>query len=219
LTIAEWRTYLNRRTAACLDAKEALAQAHHLGDIADRMRFYQQYPEYTHKGLGCPPLRGLLIALSVAQKFVHFTTFGGISHLLIGTLKVTAQRVAVRGVVSGSRGEGSLTEATVSELTNYCDEAPDMDVKIYPSSLNGWSKMPHQKLIVIDGLLAFKGAANLTLSGWRKAAHDRDIVEVVTEIDQMIGLHNRLFASVWAELSDIGETVRVTRLDLMLPSR
>jgi phosphatidylserine/phosphatidylglycerophosphate/cardiolipin synthase-like enzyme len=161
-----------------LNTKDALAQAQQLAEIAERMRSYQE------KQIAAPwtytPLHGLLKALSVARKFVHFTTYGGIPHLLIGALKVTAQRVAVRGIVSGAKGE-ALSEGMVSELTDYREEAPDMHVKIHDSSLTGWKSMPHQKLIIIDGLLAFKGSANLTLSGWRKAAEGRDVVEVVTE--------------------------------------
>jgi hypothetical protein len=34
-------------------------------------------------------------------------------------------------------------------------------------------------------------------------------VEVVTEVDQVIELNNRLFAPIWAELSEIGETIRM----------
>jgi phosphatidylserine/phosphatidylglycerophosphate/cardiolipin synthase-like enzyme len=205
--------YLNRDEPTCLDAQEALAQAHQLAEIAERMGFYQ-LPTAQRNGWTAhrayTPLRGLLKALSIAQTFVHFTTYGGIPHLLIGALKVTAQRVPIRGIVSGSRGE-VLSEGTVSELTNYGDEAPEMHVKIYDSSLTGWATMPHQKLIIIDGLLAFKGSANLTLAGWRKAAEGRDVVEVVTEVEQVIELNNRLFAPIWAELSDLGETITMAR--------
>jgi hypothetical protein len=202
-----WKKYVDRYGPSCLNTKDALVQAQHLGEIAVRMRFYQQEQEHEHRTiLGDVPLRGLLKALSIAQKFVHFTTYGGIPHILIGALKVTAQRVHVRGIVSGARGE-ILSENTVSELTNYRDEAPEMHVKIYDSSHTGFTTMPHQKLIIIDGLLAFKGSANLTLAGWRKAAQGRDVVEVVTDIDQVIQLNNHLFAPIWAELSELGETI------------
>jgi phosphatidylserine/phosphatidylglycerophosphate/cardiolipin synthase-like enzyme len=200
-----WESYINRNKTYgpfCLNAQDALAQAQQLAEIAQ----YISFRDFTY-----PPLRGLLKALSIAQKFVHFTTYGGIPHLLIGALKVTAQRVRVRGIMSGARGE-MLSENTVSELTSYRDEAPNMHVKIYDAS-TGLS-MPHQKLIVIDGLLAFKGSANLTLAGWRKAAEGRDVVEVVTEIDEVIELNNRLFAPIWAELSDIGETINMDWFNL-----
>jgi len=103
-----------------------------------------------------------------------------------------------------------LSENTVSELTDYHDEAPEMHVKIYDSSHTGFTTMPHQKLIVIDGLLAFKGSANLTLAGWRKAAQGRDTVDVVTDMDQVIELNNRLFAPIWAEFSDFGDSIAMT---------
>jgi hypothetical protein len=199
-----WDRYIDRYQR-CLNTEDALAQARELAEIAQGMRNYQQQISWSNT---YTPLRGLLKALSIARKFVHFTTYGGIPHLLIGALKVAAQRVRVRGVVSGTQGE-VLSEGTVSELTNYRDEAPDMHVKIYDPSLTGWAAMPHQKLIIIDGLLAFKGSANLTLAGWRKAAQGRDTVEVVTQIDEVIELNNRLFAPIWAELSDIGETIEM----------
>jgi phosphatidylserine/phosphatidylglycerophosphate/cardiolipin synthase-like enzyme len=210
-TAFDWRRYINRNGRHCLTPEEALVQAQQLAEIVERMHFFQQYNNKKWTIYGYTPLRGLLKALSMARKFVHFTTYGSIPHLLIGALKVTAQRVHVRGIVSGVKGE-MLSENTVSELTNYRDEAPDMDVKIYDPASTGWKSMPHQKLIVIDGLLAFKGSANLTLSGWRKAAEDRDTVDVVTEVEQVIVLHNRLFAPVWAEFSTIGEAIRMTRL-------
>src|SRR5262245_23699275 len=46
-----------------------------------------------------PPLRALLTAFGQAEQFIHFTSFN-ISHVLIGALKMAAQRVKVRGVVS-----------------------------------------------------------------------------------------------------------------------
>jgi phosphatidylserine/phosphatidylglycerophosphate/cardiolipin synthase-like enzyme len=209
----DWQRYIDRdksRGPFCLNAQNALAQAQQLAKIAERINFYQQqiFQPSLVSDMAYTPLRGLLKALSAAEKFVHFTTYGGIPHLLIGALKVTAQRVRVRGIVSGAKGE-MLSENTVSELTNYRDEAPEMHVKIYDPSLTGFAAMPHQKLIIIDGLLAFKGSANLTLAGWRKAAQGRDVVEVVTEVDQVIELNNRLFAPIWAELSEIGETIRM----------
>jgi phosphatidylserine/phosphatidylglycerophosphate/cardiolipin synthase-like enzyme len=206
-----WDRYMEWRGLTCLDRKEALAQAQQLAEIAERMCFYQQNQEHASRTtLGDTPLHGLLKALSIAQKFVHFMTYGGIPHILIGALKVTAQRVRVRGIVSGARGE-VLSENTVSELTDYRDEAPEMHVKIYDSSRMGFTTMPHQKLIVIDGLLAFKGSANLTLAGWRKAAQGRDTVDVVTDMDQVTELNNRLFAPIWAEFSDIGDSIEMTR--------
>jgi phosphatidylserine/phosphatidylglycerophosphate/cardiolipin synthase-like enzyme len=131
----------------------------------------------------------------------------GIHPLLIGALKVTAQRVWVKGIVSGAKGE-VVSEAVLSELIDEDQDAFRMIVKHYGAE-SGYQGMPHQKLVVIDGLLAFKGAANLTLAGWRKAAHGRDVVEVVTDVDEVIDLNNRFFSPIWAELEDFGDSIRM----------
>ena len=177
-----------RKLGEAFDSSD-LAHAQSLARVAARLR--ENHP-FT------PPLRCLFVALAQAKHFVHFTTYG-ISHQMIGALKMTAQRVPVRGVVSNVEGN------TLSELTSHESEAPKMDIKVYGSE--NWADMPHQKLVVIDGLLAFKGSANLTLNGWRSALHGRDFVEAVTNIGETIDLHNRYFSPVWAELSSIGDSI------------
>ena len=136
-----------------------------------------------------PPMRALLTALQTAQQFVHFTTYG-LSALLLGALKLTGQRIDVRGIVSGLKND-----AMIRELTDYADEAPRLNLRVYPSDAQYF---PHQKIIVIDGLLAFKGSANMTDFGWRKAAHGREVIEPVTDVAEVVDLHNRFFSPVWA---------------------
>ena len=151
-----------------------------------------------------PPLNNLLEALSLAKAFVHFTSFG-IDQFFIGALKLVAQRVPVRGIVSNVD-----SERTLDELTAFAKDAPHGNFAIKHFLRDGaYYEAPHQKLIVVDGLLAFKGGANLTLNGWRKAAKKPvlDHVEVVTRTDEVIALHNRLFAPVWAQRSDLGPTI------------
>lgn len=151
-----------------------------------------------------PPLRSLLGALLHAQRFVHFTTFG-ISHLMIGALKVVAQRAQVRGIAANVRDD------TRSELIDFGREAPQLAVQVYPEGV-AHDEIPHQKVIVIDGLLAFKGSANMTSAGWRKAESDLDIIEVVTDLEEVISLHNRYFAKLWAKHSSVGESIPMTRV-------
>lgn len=135
------------------------------------------------------PMRVLLQAMSEAQQFIHFTTFG-ISALILGSLRLAAQRVPVRGIVSGLRNEAMLRE-----LNEYGAEAPLMQTRVLTQE-DVW--LPHQKLIVIDGLVAFKGSANLTDIGWRKAAEGREVIDVVTDIREITELHNRFFSATWA---------------------
>ncbi len=136
-----------------------------------------------------PPMRGLLASLQNAEQFVHFTTYG-MSALLLGALKLTAQRIPVRGIVSGVK-----TEVMMREMTDYQDEAPNLSLRVF-SSDDGY--VPHQKLIVLDGLMAFKGSANMTDFGWRKAAHGHELIEVVTDVGEVIEMNNRFFSPVWA---------------------
>jgi phosphatidylserine/phosphatidylglycerophosphate/cardiolipin synthase-like enzyme len=135
-----------------------------------------------------PPMRALLEALTGAKQFIHFTTFG-MSALLLGALKLAAQRVDVRCIVSGLKHESMFRE-----LNDFQDEAPRLQARIFH---NEGQFFPHQKLIVIDGLLAFKGSANMTDFGWRKAAQGREVIEIVTDVNEVIDLHNRYFAPVW----------------------
>jgi len=168
-------------------------------DLAHAQSLARVAAQFRNSSPHTPPLRCLFVALARAKHFVHFTTYG-ISHQMIGALKMTAQRVPVRGVVSNVEGN------TLSELTENEREAPKMDIKVYGSE-KGWADMPHQKLIVIDGLIAFKGSANLTLNGWRSAALGKDFIEVVTDVGETLDLHNRYFSPVWAELSGIGDNI------------
>ncbi len=154
-----------------------------LAKIARRTRESLVAPEPYY-----PPMRALFAALQNAEQFVHFTTYG-ISALLLGALKLTAQRIDVRGVVSGVK-----TDTMLHELTDFADEAPRLNVRLY----NEGQYMPHQKIIVIDGLLAFKGSANMTDFGWRKAAHGKEVIEPVTDVAEVVDLHNRFFSPVWA---------------------
>ena len=162
-------------------------------DLIDHCRTLAQIARSTRESLAAPqayypPMRALFAALQAAERFVHFTTYG-ISALLLGALKLTAQRVDVRGVVSGVK-----TETMVRELTDYADEAPRLNLRVFP---NESQYFPHQKIIVIDGLLAFKGSANMTDFGWRKAALGREVIEPVTDVAEVVDLHNRFFSPVW----------------------
>ncbi|MDX2162734.1 MAG: phospholipase D-like domain-containing protein [bacterium] len=175
--------------------QELYAHTRELARIGRDMRLAMQ-----GQAPGYPPMRGLLEALNSAQQFVHFTTYG-ISALLLGALKLAAQRVDVRGVVSGVKNEG-----VYKELTEYREEAPRLDTRVFQQE---GQYFPHQKIIVIDGLIAFKGSANLTDFGWRKAAQGREVIEIVTDTADVIDLHNRFFSPVWASLENDGDQTAI----------
>lgn len=135
-------------------------------------------------------MRALLEAFSSARYFIHFTTYG-ISAMLLGALKLASLRVGVRGIVSGVKND-----TMAKEIYEYAGETPDMHLRVFQ---NDAPFFPHQKIIVIDGLLAFKGSANMTDFGWRKAAHGREVIELVTELGEVAELHNRFFSPIWAQ--------------------
>jgi hypothetical protein len=94
-------------------------------------------------------------------------------------------------------------------LKDYPDEAPSLRIHAFAESR--FREVPHQKLIVIDGLLAFKGSSNLTLSGWRKADKGLDIIEVVTDVGEVIRLHNEYFSPLWARSSEIMDSIAMEK--------
>lgn len=137
-------------------------------------------------------LTGLFQSLAAAKGFVHFTSWG-ISHLMLGALKLLSEQdVGVNGIVSGAY------PSAIEEVTKpTADESLMMNIVAFPREDS--RRTPHQKLLVIDGLLAFKGSANLTTAGWRKAAEQREIIEVVTDPAEIAKLHNVYFSKAWLQ--------------------
>jgi hypothetical protein len=148
-----------------------------------------------------PTMRLLLEILGRAKFCVHFTSWG-ISHLLIGTLKATSVRVPVYGLVS------SVEDHARRELIEYPAEAPNLNVCVIPSS-QGIYDAPHQKLVIVDGLVAFKGSTNLTNAGMRRADRALDVTEVETNVGRVSNLNNRYFAPVWKRLNAPDDTYAI----------
>jgi len=145
--------------------------------------------ENKEKGL----INHLHRTLRAAKHFVHFTTYG-ISLTFVGALKLASLGVAIRGIVTNADA------LAVSELCEYTEEAPNLSVHVFPA-VDNLRDVPHQKLIVIDGLLALKGSVNLTVQGWRKVQKGLDMLEVVTDVEQVTKLNNDYFAPVWGKVN------------------
>jgi hypothetical protein len=175
-----------------LDFKEVISHCRTLATIAHNMRNYSTNNTYIH-----PPMRSLLESLQAAEKFIHFVTFG-MSRELLGAIRAAAIRVPVFGIISNA------DKWLEDDLKEYSTESPNLQCRTFPRSerCEEWSAAPHQKIIIVDGLLAFKGSANLTVDGWRKAAKGLDSIEVVTDVQEVMDLNNRLFSPVWASFSN-----------------
>lgn len=136
-----------------------------------------------------PTMRLLLAALAAAESFVHFASYG-ISQQLLGALKLTSMRVDVCGWASNVQPD------TRAEMEEWPTETPRLQAKAINSAT--WlHAVPHQKLVVIDGLLAFTGSANLTNRGMRQVDRAFDMNEVVTDLAEVRRLNNTYFANVW----------------------
>jgi phosphatidylserine/phosphatidylglycerophosphate/cardiolipin synthase-like enzyme len=155
---------------------------------------------FNNNNRSYPPMRALFESLNIAKQFIHFSTYG-LSHIIFGALKLKAQTIPIRGIAA------NVHSNFIKEIKNCNPEAPNLEIKVFEQNQRGqdWDDIPHQKLIVIDGLMAFKGAANMTNSGWRKAAKGRDHIEIVTNIQEVVMLHNKLFSPIWAEFNDDAE--------------
>ena len=106
------------------------------------------------------------------------------THVLIGALKLISHRIAVRGIVSGVRDD------TAEELREHSDDAPNFQCIVFETGPDA----PHGKLIIVDGLVAIKGSANLTHQAWRKTRRGLEILEIVTDVTQVRDLNNKYFA-------------------------
>ena len=193
--IEPFRAYFRER-GLYIDIDNPSEHIKNLKLIANRVQ--QDSPDY-------PPLKGLFESINKAQQFIHFTTFG-INQQILGALKLAAQQIQVSGIVSLPPDQAWL----LPELECYKNEAPGLSIKTVCASSRNWEELPHQKLVVIDGLLAFKGSVNLTPTAWRKAARGYDEVEVLTDVEKVINLHNRYFSPVWADLSEYGDAIAIS---------
>jgi rubredoxin len=169
-------------------------------NIVEHSRKLAGVASEMYKGLkrnGKPPIRVLMSAMMAAESFIHLTTYGMDSGFL-GSLKIVSQTVQVKGVLSNAK------EYIQNELDDFSSEHPNLEIITIPAS-NSYRKADdqtlHQKIIIIDGLLAFSGSTNLTFTGWRSAAKGRDYVQILTDIGDIRELHDRYFCDHWFRLN------------------
>lgn len=86
-----------------------------------------------------PTMRLLFETLSRAKSFVHFASWG-ISHQLVGVLKLTSMRVPVYGFVTSADRE------ITRELTGFPQETPRLNAQVI-SPRTGNFEAPHQTRI------------------------------------------------------------------------
>ena len=178
-----------KKNGLWIDHDDLLSHATTLAKIVRDSRGRVQRP----KADPWPTMRTFFEVVSRARYFVHFCSWG-MSHQLVGALKMASMRVPVYGFAS------NIEAGTRAELTEYPSEAPGLTAKVIPSEQNIYDA-PHQKLLIVDGLVAFKGSANLTNAGLRRADRGLDLSETVTDYEQVTDLNNKYFAPVWRKIT------------------
>lgn len=152
----------------------------HARDLALAVDFFEEVNR-------CVPFHFLLDLLRLSQSFVHFATWS-ITDAMLGILAATAARVQVRGVV------GAMDNRQQEVLETFASET-NLHVVVYGDRSN-WEG-PHQKVLVIDGIVAAEGSANLTHTAWRKISERRENLRLVTDLDEVRELNNRYISSHW----------------------
>ena len=138
-----------------------------------------------------PALRLLLQALSVARYYVHFLSYG-LSPEFIGALNMTAMRVPVSGVISNADA------ALCAAMSSASAQAPLFDTRCFPTPTT-WTASPHERLIVIDGVLALSGPVSLTTHSWRDhSLHNRGGLRVEMDPRRVSKLNNQHVVPLWA---------------------
>ncbi len=182
-----------KKNGLLLDHDDLLSHATTLAKIVRESRGRAERP----KADPWPTMRTFFEVVSRAKYFVHFCSWG-MSHQLIGALKMASMRVPVYGFAS------NVDASTRVELTEYPTEVPGLIAQVIPTEQNIYDA-PHQKLLIVDGLVAFKGSANLTNTGLRRADRGLDLSEIVTNYADVTELNNTLFAPVWRRITAPGD--------------
>jgi hypothetical protein len=180
-----------RQEKLVIDHADLLSHATKLAEVIRESRGQRTHPRRDR----WPTTRTFFEVISRARYFIHFASWG-MTLKLIGALKLASVRVPVYGFAS------AVTTPAFNELTQYPDEAPNFTAKVFPSDdPRAPYDAPHQKIVVVDGLVAFKGSANLTDTGLRRADRGLDVHETVTDYAEVTELNNTYFAPVWRRIT------------------
>ncbi len=137
-----------------------------------------------------PSLRLLLQALSGARYYVHFLSYG-LSPEFIGALNMAAMRIPVNGVVSNA------DPALCAALRHASVQVPQFNTRCLAAPTT-WTASPHERLVVIDGVLALRGRVSLTMRSWHDhSLRDRCGVSVEMDPRRVAKLNNQHFVPLW----------------------
>jgi hypothetical protein len=171
---------------------ESMAHAIELAQLAEQLR-------EVGEG-GNPPLRILMKLLSASRAFIHVASFN-FDDFTLALLEMSAQTTSIAAIFAG------INPIDSDILDKVPFEAPGLECRVEGVRRD----QHHEKLIIIDGLLAVIGSPNLTRQAWRRVAANIEIIEVVTDIRRVAELNNRRFSLLWKRLEPDAQT----RYDIM----
>lgn len=133
----------------------------------------------------------LIQAISEAEYFIHFATFS-FDLFFYGIFTIASQDIPVKGIIG-------------KELRDWkkdiLKEGPDANERlkhsrgreIYFDRADKFNKV-HQKVLIIDGLIAFSGSMNLTSNGVKNLKQGKESFEAESVIEKVKEKDHRLFA-------------------------
>jgi hypothetical protein len=141
------------------------------------------------------PLSALLFLMSSARAFVLVQTYN-LDEFMLGVLTVVGQRVPVYVIAGG------LDPRMEPEIDQAADEAFYLNVRV-ESRKHDPGEHNHVKLIVVDGLAEISGSVNLNHQAWRKAARQKEKVDLETDLLTIRQDAASYFSSQWVELDPV----------------
>lgn len=144
------------------------------------------------------PLQVLMETIKNAKDFIHFVTWG-IDPFLLGIMLTVAPRCYVWGIASNaSENMVEMIDTWINKLHwHRFDRGKSFKIAALPRKPGDFDA-PHQKLIIIDGLIAFRGT-NLTSNSWKKAAEGKDDFQIISNLEEIRQLNNKSFSPLWRE--------------------
>jgi len=112
---------------------------------------------------------GLSFSIAKAKYFINVATYT-IDKVFLGQLEVKSQQGVDVHIVVGRVDD---------ELRKYLKASEKL------SEIVRYDPESHVKLVVIDGVLAFKGSANLTLDGWQRLKELREVTTIPEEVKEL----------------------------------
>lgn len=140
----------------------------------------------------------LIQAISEAEYFIHFATYS-FDLFFYGIFTIASQDIPVKGII------GKELKDWKEDLIQ---EGPDANGRlkhsrgreIYFDRADKFNKV-HQKVLIIDGLIAFSGSMNLTSNGVKNLKQGKESFEVESVIEKVKEKDHRLFASHFGKIS------------------